>query len=57
MHLSMRSFNKNSEGLFCGVGPGLDARDRLRTRQPREAPVPMGLVFSAEEEGQKTVDR
>lgn len=57
MHLSMRSFNKNSEGLFCGVGPGLDARDRLRTRPPREAPVPMGLVFSAEEEGQKTVDR
>ena len=29
MHLSMPSFSKNSEGLFCGLGLGLDAE-----RQP-----------------------
>lgn len=36
--------NKNSEGLFCGAGTGLDASG-LAVNQLRKVPVLMGLVF------------
>lgn len=47
-----RSFNKSSEGLFCALGLGLDARDWLQPRQLRKAPVLRGLVFWHTDNGQ-----
>lgn len=45
MHLSMASFNKNSEGLFCGLGPGLNARNELWTKKSKKTPV-LGVLCS-----------
>ena len=52
MHLSMASFNKYSEGLFCGLGPGLNARNELWTKKSKKTPVLRGLVFWGTDDGQ-----
>lgn len=51
MHLSMPSFNKNSEGLFCGLGLGLDARNKLWIRKSKKTPVLRGLEFQGAGDG------
>lgn len=43
MHLSMHSFNKNSKGLFRGLGPGLDARDGLEPGRAERPLLSQGL--------------
>lgn len=50
--MSMASFNKNSEGLFCELGPGLDARNKLWTKKSKKTPVLRGLVFRGADDGQ-----
>lgn len=50
--MSMPSFSKNSEGLFCGLGLGLDARNELWIRKSKKTPVLRGLEFRGAGDGQ-----
>lgn len=50
--MSMPSFNKNSEGLFRGLGLGLDARTELWIRKSKKTPVLRGLEFRGAGDGQ-----